>query len=109
MFLRYAACVAFSTAGFFFLSPIAKGQTVIDAYDAELGVGNNGFDAPDEQGDWCSHTCGGSFVGGGFVEAAGGDPSYFNIMEDGTGFFRLNAANPGGAPGIQSALHSADG
>ena len=86
-------------------------------YDAELGVNNNGFDAPDEQGEWCAHTCGGSFVNSEFVEAAGGDPSYFRYIEDGHGLFRLlhdPVLDPGqtwdgNPPGLAAALHGTEG
>jgi len=125
MMLRSAVYAALTTAGLLMLGQVAQGQTVIDKYDAELGVGTNGFDAPDEQGEWCSHhfnsagnPCNGGHVNGEFVPAAGGDPSYFRYFEeDGSGIFRLwhdPIADPlqefdGDPPGLASALHSANG
>ena len=117
MILRSAVYAALTTAGLLLLGHVAQGQTVIAMYDAELGVNNNGFDAPDEQGEWCAHTCGGSFVNSEFVEAAGGDPSYFRYFEDGHGLFRLlhdpvldpNQTWDGNPPGLAAALHGTEG
>ena len=111
MMLRFGISAALTTAGLLMLGQFAQGQTIIADYDAELGVGNNGFDAPDEQGGGEAWFVAAHMVESSFVPASPPDPSYFKLLDAGEGYYRLNtnSGSDGDAPGLEAALHGVDG